>query len=581
MTAAARPARPPRSSRISVLNVPHPATAARVIPSSSDPRSAGGAAVVEIAYDAEADRITPERLARARATVRFRDAGASRLTSRERATLCRGQRAIRHALFDEDGEGGGEGGEGEEEGGTADRPSFSLEGLKEEAGGEEGPKEAEAKGEEAAKEEEEEANGGRRAAPPPQDDAAPRRSLGTVKAQFMTAKLRSRLCRKDDGVLGVQGRKGRYNSVFGDKFGMYAVQQSFRARKPLEAAAEEDGGDERGDGAADGGAARGGGGEEEEEGAAAAVVDLEDVSYVRKPNLARILEEYEALRDHPKYCLKQVVLSRRFYLYAHRFANAQFRRCLIYPTLPQPRELDPWLTGRCGDGGNGGNDGVGSNGDVRGPPRVEPRVDCDASRITEKHRIDPSGHRFVIVADHQFGILMDGFPMEFPNWSMEIDVSRRCVAQINAMRGAERPRFVCAVGDLVDTESSFSGAIASWKKVMTGWERSLVFEQREWRRPDDGGGRGEAKRGQGWGVFQKTPQHARPSSRNRSDRAVPSDLRRRRPVLFSQRSTTSSGCGRDSTRTSPWSASAGTTTWATAPRARRSSTGPTPSATST
>ena len=32
-------------------------------------------------------------------------------------------------------------------------------------------------------------------------------------------------------------------------------------------------------------------------------------------------------------------------------------------------------------------------------------------------------------------------------------------------------------GDLVDTESSFSGAIASWKKVMTGWERNLVFEQ--------------------------------------------------------------------------------------------------------
>ena len=32
-------------------------------------------------------------------------------------------------------------------------------------------------------------------------------------------------------------------------------------------------------------------------------------------------------------------------------------------------------------------------------------------------------------------------------------------------------------GDLVDTESSFSGAIASWKKVMSGWERNLIFEQ--------------------------------------------------------------------------------------------------------
>ena len=35
------------------------------------------------------------------------------------------------------------------------------------------------------------------------------------------------------------------------------------------------------------------------------------------------------------------------------------------------------------------------------------------------------------------------------------------------------PTVAIVCGDLVDTESSFSGAIASWKKVMSGWEREL------------------------------------------------------------------------------------------------------------
>ena len=74
---------------------------------------------------------------------------------------------------------------------------------------------------------------------------------------------------------------------------------------------------------------------------------------------------------------------------------------------------------------------------------------------------------------------MDGFPMELPNWSQEIEISRKCVAQINAMHGDKRPLYVSVCGGLVDTESSFSGAIASWKKIMSGWERNLVFEQRE------------------------------------------------------------------------------------------------------
>lgn len=72
---------------------------------------------------------------------------------------------------------------------------------------------------------------------------------------------------------------------------------------------------------------------------------------------------------------------------------------------------------------------------------------------------------------------MDGFAMNNPNWSQEIEISRKCVEQINAMEGEDRPLFVCVCGDLVDTESSFSGAIASWKKVMKGWERNLVYEQ--------------------------------------------------------------------------------------------------------
>jgi len=187
-------------------------------------------------------------------------------------------------------------------------------------------------------------------------------------------------------------------------------------------------------------------------------IDVEDISYVRKPNMAQIVQQHEAMLNHPKYSLKQVVLSRRFQLYAHRFGNAQFQRTLVYPTLRQPNELysSPWLlkdtNGRCGECNNTGE-------------------------ITEKQRTRLGGHRFIIAADTQFGILMDGFAMERPSWSQEIEISRMCVEQINAMHGIKRPLYVCVCGDLVDTESSFSGAIASWKKVTSGWERNLVYEQ--------------------------------------------------------------------------------------------------------
>ena len=180
-------------------------------------------------------------------------------------------------------------------------------------------------------------------------------------------------------------------------------------------------------------------------------VNLEDVSYVRKPDMKKIVEEYDQLTNHPKYTLRQVVLSRRFQLYIHRFANAQFSRTLLHPTLPQPKDL---------------------NVDV--PPYM---ICQECTQVTEKKRTRKSGHRFIVAADTQFGILMDGFAMEKPSWRQEIEISRRCVERINDMKGAERPLFVIVCGDLVDTESSFSGAIASWKKIMAGWERSLIFDQ--------------------------------------------------------------------------------------------------------
>jgi len=254
--------------------------------------------------------------------------------------------------------------------------------------------------------------------------------IGTVKAQMMTAKLRSRLNNENEGVLGIQSSRSmqRMNSIFGDKYLMYNMRKSGRGSMiGLDLDKLQDDGHE-----------------EKKE------VDLEDISYVRKPNLASIVEEYEAMQNHPKYTLRQVVLSRRFHLYAHRFANAQYQHTLVYPTLKQPQELcPPWMLCQ----------------------------ECKEEDVTEKQRTRTKGHRFIIAADSQFGILMDGFAMENPNWSQEIEISRKCVAQINAMQGEVRPLFVCVCGDLVDTESSFSGAIASWKKVMSGWERNLVFEQ--------------------------------------------------------------------------------------------------------
>ena len=251
--------------------------------------------------------------------------------------------------------------------------------------------------------------------------------IGTVKAQLINAKLRSRIDKTNQGVLGVQDLRTlkRTNSVIDNKFMMYNImkRESVKALNVGHDAADES--------------------KEEKE------IDLEDISFVRKPNMARIIQEYDNLRNHPKYTLKQVVLSRRFHLYSNRFANSQFHHTLYHPKLKQPRELiDPNFCSACAP---------------------------EEGARTEKSRTRLKGHRFIITADTQFGILMDGFAMDFPNWSQEIEISKKCVQQINAMRGDERPLFVCVCGDLVDTESSFSGAIASWKKVTSGWERKFYF----------------------------------------------------------------------------------------------------------
>ena len=298
--------------------------------------------------------------------------------------------------------------------------------------------------------------------PPPQDSKSGqslpdiKESLlgsDTIKFQMMKAKLRARLDTRNDGVLGVQqsdeycvrGAHPRHDS-FRDpnsKFIMYNMKRASMIGGDLGIVDSLDAEDLEGDD-----------GEEEVK-----EMDVEDISYVRKPRLVNIIQEYQALQNHPKYNLKQIVLSRRFHLYAHRYANAQFQRTLVYPTLKQPDELYScaWLKSQtlCGE--------------CKEAEEVKP--------VTEKQPTRINGHRFIIAADTQFGILMDGFAMDFPNWNTEIDISRKCVAQINAMKGNERPLFVCVCGDLVDTESSFSGAIASWKKVMSGWERNLVFEQ--------------------------------------------------------------------------------------------------------
>ena len=166
-------------------------------------------------------------------------------------------------------------------------------------------------------------------------------------------------------------------------------------------------------------------------------LDCCDCSHVRRPKLYNIVTKREN-------AWKNIVNSRKFKKYSYRYANAQVDRTLRHPTLCQP---------------------------------VNDEFDASTEMVQTRSR-----HRFIIGADTQFGIMMDGFAMEEPNWSKEIEISRLAVEKINAMGkkpGEEhkRPLFVCMCGDLVDTEASFDSAMASWKKVMADWERHLIFEQ--------------------------------------------------------------------------------------------------------
>jgi hypothetical protein len=153
--------------------------------------------------------------------------------------------------------------------------------------------------------------------------------------------------------------------------------------------------------------------------------------------------------------------------YKNRFQFCQYNRTLHHPSLPQPEE-DTTRTG------------------------ISRGTNHDATAAADESTWSrPNGFRFLITADTQFGILMDGFDMEEPDWKTEIEISRQTVHTINNMKGEERPLFVCVCGDLVDTESSFTFALAAWKVVHPEWERSAIFNQQlkdwkeVWSRVDD------------------------------------------------------------------------------------------------
>jgi len=142
-----------------------------------------------------------------------------------------------------------------------------------------------------------------------------------------------------------------------------------------------------------------------------------------------------------KHTLKSFIKTSVFKKYMYRFRNAQYDRTICHPCLPQPEHSTD---------------------------------DDEDDQSTELYASRPS-HRFIIGADTQFGVLMDGFSMQNPSWENEIELSRKCVAKINSLD--PKPLFACVCGDLVDTEGSFSSAIASWKQSMKSWERGAIHKQ--------------------------------------------------------------------------------------------------------
>lgn len=146
-------------------------------------------------------------------------------------------------------------------------------------------------------------------------------------------------------------------------------------------------------------------------------IDCEDSSYVRLP------------------CLKNLIKNRKVVRQRYRYANAQVDHTLKHPTLPQPKDDNE--------------------------EAAEDDASSEESPPNEMKRTRPS-HRFVICADTQFGILMDGYAMTNPNWDKEIGMSRQTVEEINALDPA--PLFVSVCGDLIDTNASFCSVVPSWKQ---------------------------------------------------------------------------------------------------------------------
>lgn len=178
-------------------------------------------------------------------------------------------------------------------------------------------------------------------------------------------------------------------------------------------------------------------------------IDPESKEHVRLPQTSR------------KMKLSDVVISKKFQLRINRFHAAQRRRTINHPSLPQPplaggESIDPFFQKLCSS--------------------KEGAADENVVLCTEIKRTSAK-HRFVITADTQYGIMMDGYAMNKPNWDKEIKISRACVNKINAMNGENRPKFVIVCGDLVDTHASFSKSLATWKKVMESWERDAIFDQ--------------------------------------------------------------------------------------------------------
>eukprot|EP00588_Corethron_pennatum_P006983 CAMPEP_0194288882 /NCGR_PEP_ID=MMETSP0169-20130528/37825_1 /TAXON_ID=218684 /ORGANISM="Corethron pennatum, Strain L29A3" /LENGTH=633 /DNA_ID=CAMNT_0039035997 /DNA_START=399 /DNA_END=2300 /DNA_ORIENTATION=- len=206
---------------------------------------------------------------------------------------------------------------------------------------------------------------------------------------------------------------------------------------------------------------------------------------------ASLLDLRDAMEEHPTILPEENSMEEKAtgtdgeFLYKNRFAAAQRDGKLFHPFLPQPTEEEElerrkYVRSQANSQGGSFDDCY--------EDEIAPVLLCsevsEENRITNRKKSEmettAAHHRFVICADTQFGILMDGTPMETPNWDKEMDISLRAVAKINSMDPP--PRFVTVCGDLVDTEASFhvgkkKKALPSWKKMLSRKECDDIQEQ--------------------------------------------------------------------------------------------------------